>query len=234
LLDIRRFGLAQPVAVIPNGVSQNGVAPGPSPLDAGLRDRGFEGRRIALFLSRITPIKGLPLLVGAVARVRAAVKDWIFVIAGPDEFGHKKEIQQLIHEEKLEQLFYFAGPMFGSEKRAALAKAQLFLLPTLSEGAPLSILEALGAGVPVLTTVGSNWTTSRIRGFGWSVDISIEAIAGALRTACSLSPEALKSMGNCGSALVHEEYSWRILADDCAQVYSWLLGRRDRPSRVHL
>src|SRR5690606_3015106 len=76
--DIRRAGLRQPVALLPNGVTMPD-APQPG---------GPSGRvRRALFLSRLHPVKGLLNLVQAWAQVRPA--GWELVLAGPDADGHR-------------------------------------------------------------------------------------------------------------------------------------------------
>ena len=77
--DVRRVGLRQPVALIPNGVD----LPGRYGTD---RPKG-EARQ-ALFLSRIHPKKGLLNLVQAWAAVRP--EGWELVLAGPDADGHGK------------------------------------------------------------------------------------------------------------------------------------------------
>ena len=77
------------------------------------------------------------------------------MIAGPDEFGHTAELQARIERVGLGDLVRFVGPVYGEDRRDAFAAAEFFVLPSHSEGAPMAALEALGAGVPVLTTRGA-------------------------------------------------------------------------------
>jgi glycosyltransferase involved in cell wall biosynthesis len=91
------------------------------------RDR----RKIALFLGRIHPKKGLPMLIEAWARVRP--DGWHLQIAGPDEAGHKAEVQNAAFAAGLSQVVFFVGPIEGEKKESAFSNADLFVLPTHSE-----------------------------------------------------------------------------------------------------
>ena len=64
----------------------------------------------------------------------------------------------------------FLGPLDGEAKERAFAgNADLFVLPSFSESFGMAVGEALGAGVPVLTTTGVPWPMLARRGCGWSV-----------------------------------------------------------------
>lgn len=86
----RSFGLRNPIAIVPNGID----------VPAQLHPRPRFGRRRLLFLSRLHPKKGLPFLLRAWAEVKPHRPDWELVIAGPDEGGHKAEMQQLADPSK--------------------------------------------------------------------------------------------------------------------------------------
>ncbi|MCF7995748.1 MAG: glycosyltransferase [Chromatiaceae bacterium] len=86
--NLRRFGLRQPIAIIPNGVDLLGgkVA---STSEAAAR----KSLRYALFLSRVHPIKGLENLLRVWAKTQP--QDWILQIAGPDEGRHLGQVLAL-------------------------------------------------------------------------------------------------------------------------------------------
>ncbi len=87
--DIRDFGLCNPVAVIQNGIPVDWID---SQGDGSAFRQQFgiqTGKRIALFLSRITPKKGLPMLLHTLCGIPEELKDWQLIIAGADEFGHR-------------------------------------------------------------------------------------------------------------------------------------------------
>lgn len=220
--SIHRLGLRVPVVVVPNGVH---VPPA-------LPERQHGTLRRALFLSRLHPVKGLPLLIEAWARVRPA--GWELVIAGPNEESHRAEIEALVRQAGVSEAVTFAGTVPEADKWALYRSADLFVLPTHSENFGLVVAEALGAGVPVLTTRGAPWRELETHRCGWWTDVSVDAIATALADATARSRADLDAMGARGRALVLERYGWDDVARQMKAVYEWILGRGDRPSCVHL
>lgn len=232
IADCRDFGLSNPIAVIPNGISSewlNSCGNG-----GAFRDQFgiLAEKRVMLFLSRITPKKGLPMLLEVLHNLRKELTDWCVVIAGAGEFGHQAEIESIILDKGLNDLVKLVGPLFGKNKRDAFAAADLFVLPSYSEGAPIVILEALGAGVPVLATKASPWQNLETHDCGWWPNISSDSIYEALKDALSRSPEQLKLMGQRGKELVSTEYTWAKSAQMTIELYEWLLGRSQRPDFV--
>jgi glycosyltransferase involved in cell wall biosynthesis len=233
-LSFRRYGLRNPIAIIPNGVSETWIN---SVGDANhLRSRLAltPDRRLLLFISRIHPQKGLPFLFEAMSLIRQELADWCFVIAGPDEAGHRRELESLAQRLHLENMIKFIGPVSGDDKRDAFAAADLFILPTHSENFSIVVAEALGAGIPVITTRGAPWEELQTHDCGWWVDINVGAIKNALLEAIHRPPAELKEMGKRGKALVTDKYTWAQLAQKSIRLYDWLLGRAERPDFVVL
>jgi glycosyltransferase involved in cell wall biosynthesis len=218
----RSFGLQNPIAVIPNGISESWIE-GPGDY-AGFRARWHLSAedRIMLFLGRVTPKKGLPLLIGAMSRQRARLDRWKLVIVGDDEFGHRAEVERLIEQQGLRDHVQFIGPQYGQDKRDAFASADLFVLPSFSEGAPMTILEALGAGVPVLTTKASPWRDLVAHRCGWWVDVNEDALTSALDSVFHVAEGELREMGRRGRRLVAADYSWSHVAHQARRLYDWV------------
>jgi glycosyltransferase involved in cell wall biosynthesis len=231
--DIRRFGLKGPVALIPNGVSADWLQ------STGEEERFREkfcipkGRRIALFLSRITPKKGLPMLLDAWADHRHRLRDWCLVIAGSDEFSHLSALVAHVKAASLSDSVIFLGPLYGTDKRDAFAASDVFVLPSHGEGAPMAVLDALGAGVPVLTTQRTPWEDLCKHRCGWWVPDTTGPIGDALVDMSQRSREDLVNWGSRGKDLVSASYSWESSADKCNHLYSWLLGLAEKPQYVH-
>lgn len=231
--NYRDFGLRNPVAVIPNGISEEWI-------EAAADPEAFKNRigiprdsRVMLFLSRITPKKGLPMFIEAAANLRAELRDWTVIIAGMDEFDHEREVRSIVERLGLADRFVFAGPLFGQDKRNAYAAADLFVLPSHSEGAPVVVLEALGAGVPVLTTTASPWEEIQSSGCGWRVDPSVDSIGAALAEALRRTRAELVRLGEAGRKLARERYTWQAIAPRTLELYDWLLGKAPVPQFVH-
>jgi glycosyltransferase involved in cell wall biosynthesis len=79
-ISLRQRNLKSPIAVIPNGVDIPNLPYSTSK----------SGHRTALFLSRLHPKKGLPMLIEAWARIRP--KGWRLQIDGPDEADHRSAL----------------------------------------------------------------------------------------------------------------------------------------------
>ena len=230
--DCRDFGLRNPIAVIPNGVSRDWLN-SRGAAEAFRHRFGIpDHKRVLLFLSRVSPKKGLLMLLEAVHNIEKDFADWELVIAGADEFGHQAEVESCIRQRGLTKYVRIVGPLFDQAKRDAYAAADLFVLPSFSEGAPVVILEALGAEVPVLATKASPWQELETYGCGWWVDIGTAPLSDALKDAVRRSPEDLKMMGRQGRELVASRYSWTTCAQMTIELYEWLLRRKQRPGFV--
>jgi glycosyltransferase involved in cell wall biosynthesis len=215
--NVRRLGLGVPVCVIPNGVEVPQSQP-----NAAVVNGDRMKRRTALFLGRIYPVKGLPMLVEAWARVRP--EGWILQIAGPDEAGHRSEVEKAVCAAGLDGVVSFTGPAHGQTKHSVFFNADLFVYPSHSENFGMAIAEALAHGLPVLTTTGTPWSLLPERGCGWWIDATVDGIAEGLRQATSCDSTTLRAMGARGHELVVAEFGWERVAKQFVATYEQLLA----------
>ena len=217
--NVQHLRLGVPICVIPNGVDIPRECAGKP--TARPRQANRTGQRIALFMGRIYPVKGLPMLIEAWARIRP--KGWVLEIAGPDEAGHRAELERAVSAAHLTKLVSFIGSVDGCAKEAAFHRADLFVLPSHSESFGMAIAEALAHGVPVLTTNAAPWPMLPSRGCGWCVDTTMDAIAEGLRQATSEDAETLHAMGVEGRTFVSAEFGWKRVATQFVTAYEKLL-----------
>lgn len=105
-----------------------------------------------LFLGRLREKKGVFDLVRAMQPILAMQPGLRFVLAGD---GELEKVHELACSLKVEHALVLPGWIDGDEKDAALARADMFVLPSYFEGLPVGVLEAMAAGVPIVsTTVG--------------------------------------------------------------------------------
>jgi glycosyltransferase involved in cell wall biosynthesis len=117
-----------------------------------LRSRlNIEGARpLAVFIGRLSFIKGLDLLVKAFARIDDQAH---LLIAGPDdEDGCAREVKRLIDELKLHDRVTLAGSLYAQEKLQAFVDADFAVLPSRYESFGNVAAEAIACGTPVLVT----------------------------------------------------------------------------------
>ncbi len=220
---LRDLGLNQPVALIPNGVQL------PEPYDP---EAPPPERRRALFLSRLHPKKGLPMLLEAWAEVRP--ENWELVLVGPSEENHRDDLEEQVRRHELGKMVRFAGAVSEEEKWEVYRKSDLFVLPSHSENFGIVVAEALAAGLPAITTTGTPWQELEGRNCGWWVEPEAGPLAEALREAFHCSPKTLREMGQRGRALVKERYTWGGVAAQLRASYQWILGEADRPACVQV
>ena len=104
---------------------------------------------LVLFLGRLVAEKGIYDLLQAIALVRASVPDVRLVCAGEgDRIGVARYAERL----GIADAVKFTGWVGPSGKRALLEHAAVFALPSYDEGLPVSLVEAMGAGIPVIAS----------------------------------------------------------------------------------
>jgi glycosyltransferase involved in cell wall biosynthesis len=220
--DVREFGVRVPIAVIPNGIDlPQLVAPHADSADS----------RVILFLSRLHPKKNIPVLLEAWRRIAHDIPEWRLVIAGPDEGGHRADLEAQVAHASVPRV-EFLDPLYGADKDALIASADLFVLPTLSENFGIAVAEALAAGVPAIVTKGAPWAGLEPERTGWWIDHGAEPLAAAMRQATALPPAERRAMGTRARAWMARDFGWAEIARDMASVYSWALGKGERPACV--
>lgn len=220
---IRNYGLTQPVAIVPNGIDV------PSQHNS---DRGTQNRKV-LYLGRIHPLKGLDILIKSWAQIEKKHPEWHLECVGPDQLGYAAELRRLADELNLRHVT-ISPPVFGAEKWAAYAKADLYVLPSHSENFAITIAEALAASLPVISSKGAPWSGVETNACGWWVDLGVAEFATTLDTAMRLDDAQRQAMGARGRAWMIRDFSWPTIAQDMIAAYRWLLQAGPMPPHVRL
>jgi glycosyltransferase involved in cell wall biosynthesis len=222
---IRAYGLPNPVAIIPNGVDLPEVSRSLSQ-PAWATELPAKSS-VLLFLGRIHPKKGLENLLHGWARVRQRQANssgsWQLVIAGWDQGGHQGELEILARRLEVQETVHFVGPQFDKQKAESFACADAFVLPSLSEGLPMAVLEAWSYGLPVLMTSHCNLPEGFENQAAISMDTDPDSIAAALVRLFGMSGEERYVVGNRGRLLVEKRFSWPTVAAQMCSVYEWVL-----------
>jgi glycosyltransferase involved in cell wall biosynthesis len=140
-------------------------------------------------------------------------------------------VRALSHELGLDDVVRFHG--MQDDVRPWLADSDLFVLPSLSEGISITLLEAMGAGLPVVATdVGGNREVVRDGESGLLVPVTDPAALADAMLALLRDPARSVRMGNAGRARVEAEFNIDRTVAAYQQAYLELLGRRHGTGRL--
>ena len=246
---IRSYGLKQRIEVVPNAVQL------PDLLTTEITEH-TEGRKRLLFLGRIHPKKGLEGALRAWALIRnsqSVIRNsagWQFVIAGWNQAGHEEHLQEICKNSELkiqtchltgeedldscEADVIFAGPAYGKQKETLLRSASAFILPSFSEGLPMSVLEAWSYGLPVVMTPECNLPEGFAHGAAIPLgnsDLNIsdravmrdKAIHDGIIALMEMTDFELATMGLRGRRLVEDRFTWPKVAAQMKSLYEDVL-----------
>jgi 1,2-diacylglycerol 3-alpha-glucosyltransferase len=145
---LRELGVTCHVEVVPNGVDVAQFQRPPAPLSK--RALGLpDGALVAITVGRLGPEKNLSFLLRAFARIAAEVPDLHLVLIGT---GSQKEyLVEVVRYLGLVPRIHLVGEVAYEEMPNWLAMADFFAFASVSESHPLVVLEALAAGLPVLS-----------------------------------------------------------------------------------
>lgn len=225
---IRDFGIRNPIAVIPNGVDLPDLSG--APVSPPWADRVPQGAPVLLFLGRLHPKKGLRPLIEAWAM--AHEPEWRLAIAGWDQGGHGAEIEALARARGVRDSILLLGPLHGAQKAAAYRAAAGFVLPSFSEGLPMTILEAWSYGRPVLMTSACNLPEGFETGAALEIETNPAPLSERLRAFFRMAPDERSAIGGRGRKLVERSFAWPGIAEKMMSIYTWLTGGGPRPDWV--
>ena len=190
--DIRREAGERRVIVIPNA--------GPPALAEVSADRGPR----VLYIGRIHSKKNIDALIEAwtAAQVPEGAE---LTIAG---WGNPGDVTAL--EARLRRgpaSVRFVGPVHGAAKQALLESARFVVLPSHSEGLPMTILEAWAAGTPTIMTAACHLPEGFAAGAALECGTEPASVAGALGRALALDESDWQAMSEASLALARGPFS---------------------------
>jgi len=213
-----------PTAHVPTGLDLSRF--GPQNDGAAIRKKhGIEGKKVVLFVGRLTAHKGIQTIIEAAALTGPDVK---YLMVGPGEFpaAWSRRMRQL----KVEDRIVLAGKVAESELPAYYTACDLLVLPSVSrlEAFGLVLVEAMASRRPVVASdmpgvrevVRDGKTGLLCEPFN-SDDLAakIGALAG--------SEKERQEMGAAGRKLAEERYSWEVIGEKIEKVYDDVLSRRE-------
>jgi glycosyltransferase involved in cell wall biosynthesis len=207
------------------GLVQNGVAV-PANEDLARWTSPAATAPTALFLGRIHPKKNVIPLVVAWASVASRHPDAKLVLAGPDDHGHRAEVERTIAALGVGGSVRCAGFVGGEDLSRLLATSVCLVLPSLTENFGNVVAEALAHRVPVIASTGTPWGGLRDRDCGWWIEPTVPGLAAAIDEALATNATARAAKGERGRRWMIEEFSWAEVARRMADFYLDVVVRR--------
>jgi glycosyltransferase involved in cell wall biosynthesis len=181
------------------------------------RDHSSTDSRV-LYLARLAPRKRPGLFVHAATELAAEFPDSEFVLVGPDE-GEAPAVEAAIAASGHSDRIRWDGPVSPGDTSTQMRRAAVFVLPSVDEPYPMSVLEAMAEALPVIVTSSCGlapFITAHRAGI--VVDDSAGALVEAVRTMLR-DPGAAADMGRRGRAAVVAERSMDAVAERLEGLY---------------
>lgn len=209
---IAKLGLGDRVHVVALGVDE--------PASALIGARPLAGALRLVFVGRLHPVKGLPLLVDAVALAVARGSELRLDVVGAGPAAYEASLRAQVEALGLASRVRFLGHLDGDAKWSALGSAEVFVLPSNHENFGIAAVEAMAAGCAlVLSDQVGLAPQVEAAGAGCVVPTALEPLAAALERLAADRPAA-RAMGARARALASDRYSWARTAEELDRVYA--------------
>jgi glycosyltransferase involved in cell wall biosynthesis len=221
--DFRRKIPSERISVIHNAIELPAERPVRGGFSSLREELGLPQEAVLVgTVARMHPVKGHIYLIQAIRELAPSFPQVHYVWIGGGEL--RAELEKQVRLAGLQDVIHFLG--VRKDVPALLPQLDLFVLPSISEGLSVAILEAMAAGVPVITTaVGGSPEIVADQVDGILVPAqSPAALAEAIREALS-HPERMKKMGLLGQEKVYREFSTERLLAQTTALYRQI-GRR--------
>jgi glycosyltransferase involved in cell wall biosynthesis len=217
----KQVGNAEKITVVPNGVNLSDGTTKPRPADNKVR---------VLFLARFAANKGINILFNAIEILeqQGLAHFYEFVLAG------KGPLYEYYRGKNKFSNVTLTGFVTDDQINSLYREADVFVLPTLFEGMPTVVLEAMTHSLPVIVTdVGATAElVDQQNGFLIKKG-SVQALVHALQQFRELGPAERAAMGKASFEKVLQRFTWRSVAEQHLQLFQHLTrttsGNRQQP-----
>ena len=178
-----------------------------------------------LFLSNLIPSKGVYILLDACLLLKNREMRFVCdVVGGETKYINRFLFEQEIRLRNLEDVVFYHGPRYGAEKERFLNQADIFIQPTFEDCFPLSILEAMQHGLPVVSTDEGAIPDMVIDGETGFVckRKNVESFANALEKILN-NKDLRKQMGLKGCLRYKERYTLEVFEKNFCGILSDIL-----------
>ena len=184
--------------------------------------------RIVAMASADTPLKGIPTLLEAFAKLRTERDVELVLVTQPKPGGHT---EQLLESLSIKDAVRFVSGLSDIELAEVVGSAEIACVPSLYEGFSLPTVEAMACGTPlVVSRAGA--IPEVVGAAGVCADLvtpgDAEELAHALGALLD-DPERRARMGAAGRERALARFSWRAVAEATAAAYLRAIDDKERP-----
>ncbi|MDD1748696.1 MAG: glycosyltransferase family 4 protein, partial [Methanothrix sp.] len=211
------------IHLVAKGIPADKISVIPSGVDAqAFRPREGNKARSCLFAGSLIERKGVEYLLGAMSQMP---QEFSAVIAG--DGPRRNSLMKMAEKERIGNRIVFTGAIAPDQLAKLYSEASFFILPSLSEGLPITILEAMSCGCPVIATRVSAIGDAVVDGYNGllirprDVDDLREKMMVLLQD-----PELRDRMGRNARETIESTYTWQSVARRIMTVYERVLADR--------
>ncbi len=179
---------------------------------------------IFLFLGRLQPIKGLEVFIPAFLQWTKSRKIRVrLAIAGPDEAGYQKKLEQLLVAQDAAEVIFFTGALYGQDRIQAMVDSDVVVLPSFHESFGISAAEGMACSKPILISdqVGI-WPDVKRFDLGEIASMNVESMIAALDRILMRKSE-WDTIGQRGRVWAEEKCDWNIISETILLEYTQLI-----------
>jgi glycosyltransferase involved in cell wall biosynthesis len=215
--SVQSLNVRTPCHVIPNGAT---IPKSVTHRDEACRQLGIPDKAfVILYLARINPKKGLDLLLKSLSFMPDKINFHLLVAGSDGGSGYQGEMERLARSISSKDKITWLGEVSGVRKSMAFACANTYVLPSRAEGIPISLLEAMAHGIPVLYSEACHVPEVADSGAGLSIALNTESI-GQKILQLLYDPTLRQEMGRRAKALVESRFNWSSIGRSMLELYA--------------
>ena len=206
------------IEIVPNGIDLSEYENLPEKREFRRKYSIREDEKMILYLGRIHKIKGIDLLVETFADMVKELDSLKLVIVGPDD-GFLSTLKRQRENLKISDKILFTGLIPEKDKLGAYVDADVYVLPSVYETFPVTVLEACACGTPIIVTdrcgIANIVNDNNV---GHVVEYNKDQLQDAIFKILT-NVELRRYFGESGKMLVREKYSWDIVVEQLEKIY---------------
>ena len=218
-----KYGVKVPQFILPNGIESQEI---PTVRSNQLK-KSFSDKIVLLWIGVFRQDKNLNQLLEAISLLPIDIKNAvILILAGPDNKGNKDKLYQYAKRLKIEDKVIFKAAVYNQDKYDLIESSDVYVMPSLSEGMSMAILDALACAKPCILTKQCGLEYYLSSNFFFMCEPFALDIKRAIIEMYKKQGE-LQIMGNNAARLVQEEFDWEKIAFKMVENYSRIVEKKD-------